>query len=203
MKTLLIHPKDTTTDFLCKSYNDDFTLIRTNISKSLLLKLIRSHDLIIMMGHGTDKGLIGFDKYVIDSSLADELRKKICVCIWCYASDFVKKYELETPFSTGMFISEIDEVYLEGLNYSEDYLELRSSNYHFSRLLKNSFHDLDFQQLIKHYNTKICHACEGKGVTEYGICNNCLGECVINRETPIFKFNSERFYFNTKLKIKR
>ena len=78
MKTLIIHPKDITTDFLCKSYNDDFTLIRTNISKSLLLKLIRSHDLIIMMGHGTDKGLIGFDKYVIDSSLIDELRKKIC-----------------------------------------------------------------------------------------------------------------------------
>ena len=58
---------------------------------SLLLKLIRSHDLIIMMGHGTDKGLLGFDKYVIDSSLIDELRKKICICIWCYASDFVKK----------------------------------------------------------------------------------------------------------------
>ena len=177
MKTLLIHPKDTTTDFLCKSYNDDFTLIRTNISKSLLLKLIRSHDLIIMMGHGTDRGLIGFDRYIIDSSLVDELRKKICICIWCYASDFVKKYNLKTPFSTGMFISEIDEVYLEGLNKEGDYIELQMSNYYFPRFLYHAFKDFDFIKLKERYDKYPNGA-----------------------NFEIFKFNSERFYSNIILK---
>lgn len=59
MKTLVIHPKDQTTDFLSVIYDDkDWTIINTNVSKSYLKTQIKSHDRIVMLGHGTDKGLL-------------------------------------------------------------------------------------------------------------------------------------------------
>ena len=60
MKTLVIHPKDSTTDFLSDIYIDkEWTLITKNVSKKILKESIKEHDRIIMLGHGTEKGLIG------------------------------------------------------------------------------------------------------------------------------------------------
>ena len=109
MKTLVIHPKDSTTDFLSEIYSDkDWTVINTNTSKKLLKEQIKAHDRIVMLGHGTEKGLLGFGKFVIDSNCAYLLREKICVCIWCNSDGFVNKYGLK-GFYTGMIISEYEE----------------------------------------------------------------------------------------------
>ena len=153
MKVLVIHPKDVTTDFLSNSYNSDFTVIRTEISDTILKKLIRSHDIIIMMGHGTQDGLIGFGRTYIGSDFVDDLRKKFCICIWCYASDFAQKYKLRTLFSTGMFISEMEEAYLEGLRNISNF-DLSSSNYEFANALSRSFEDLSqnvFNTILGYY----------------------------------------------------
>ena len=56
MKTLVIHPKDLTTDFLCEIYaNTDYTVISRHPGNSKLKELIKSHDRIVMLGHGTEE----------------------------------------------------------------------------------------------------------------------------------------------------
>ena len=78
MKTLVIHPQDSTTDMLSVIYdNKDWTVITTNVSKSHLKMQIKNHDRIVMLGHGTELGLIGFNHYVIDSKFVYLLRDKI------------------------------------------------------------------------------------------------------------------------------
>src|ERR1035437_860766 len=109
MKTLVIHPPDASTDFLKVIYEGkDWALINTNPSTKFLKEQINLHDRIIMLGHGTEEGLLGFGRYVIDSTLVYLLREKECVAVWCNADQFVGKYGLK-GFYTGMIISEIDE----------------------------------------------------------------------------------------------
>jgi hypothetical protein len=58
MKTLVIHPKDDSTYFLSTIYEGkDWTIINDR-GKSLLKKLIKTHDRIIMMGHGCEKAYL-------------------------------------------------------------------------------------------------------------------------------------------------
>lgn len=112
MKTLIIHPKDNTTDFLCDIYKDlHCTIINTQVSKSALKETIKNHDRIVMLGHGDEYGLYGFGTYVITSQLVYLLREKECVAIWCNADVFFKKYSLTGIFS-GMIISEYEEAML-------------------------------------------------------------------------------------------
>jgi hypothetical protein len=162
MKVLVIHPQDSTTDFLCPTYTKDFTVIRTEIGDSLLKSLIRQHDVIIMMGHGDTRGLYGFDRHIVDASFVDELRKKICICIWCYAADFVEHYDLKSPFSTGMFISESEEADALGEEYDEG--DIEESNFWFTEALKGFFSDLekyDYKKLNRCYNVGL------NSITEY------------------------------------
>lgn len=49
MKTLVIHPKDTTTDFLCEIYKEqNWKVINYEISRVQLKKEIKQHDRITM-----------------------------------------------------------------------------------------------------------------------------------------------------------
>lgn len=136
MKTLVIHPKDPTTDFLSEIYSDkDWSVITQNISKKSLKENIKSHDRIVMLGHGTEKGLLGFNHFIIDSNLIYLLKEKICVSIWCNADVFVKKYQLK-GFYTGMIISDYDEAYTFGVN--ANYEALQESNKDFAFAIKES-----------------------------------------------------------------
>lgn len=138
MKTLVIHPKDPTTDFLCDIYSDkNWTIINKHISKSDLRKQINSHDRIVMLGHGSEHGLFDLynKRFVIDSKWVDMLRKKECVCIWCNANIFFEKYKL-TGFYTGMIVSEIMEAYLYSLPTDIDLIE--ESNKLFATSIKES-----------------------------------------------------------------
>lgn len=176
MKVLVIHPNDKTTNFLCPAYVRDFTTIRTNIGDALLKSLIRQHDIIIMMGHGDEKGLFGHGRYIVTSDFVYELRNKTCIYIWCHASDFVKKYSLKTPFATGMFISEVDEAYLEGVKFEGD--DIYDSNYWFVEGLEVFFLNIldktyKIEDLSDHYKI---------GLKE--------------KENNIIQFNVEQFYSN-------
>ena len=136
MKTLIIHPNDNSTDFLAKSYSDlDCTLITDNYyGRSKLKELIKKHDRVIMMGHGSPSGLYTADyNTIIDSSLVYLLRDKICVCIWCYANEFFNKYELK-GYATGMIISEVEEAYDLGVKCTS--MEVSDSNKLFTDSLK-------------------------------------------------------------------
>ena len=125
MKTLVIHPKDRTTDFLKPIYeNIPNATILTEGLKSDVIELIKEHDRIIMMGHGSPWGLFGvgrfregqyYPNYVIDNETVHALLpKKQNVFIWCNADKFVNRHELK-GFYSGMFISEVSEASFCGL----------------------------------------------------------------------------------------
>jgi len=108
-KTLFIHIKDPSTDFLARIYKDvkKCTIVRTVLPIDVMNNLIKSHDQVVMMGHGCSNGLFGdAPTYIIDEQHVDALAQKDNnVFIWCYASKFAERHNLR-GFSTGMFISE-------------------------------------------------------------------------------------------------
>ena len=110
MKTIVIHPEDTSTDFLKEIYRGKPWDIVTDLSLSEqeLLVTLATYDRIILMGHGSPHGLFGGGGLIITEESVPLLLQKETVCIWCHADKFVKQHGL-TGFYTGMFISEIDE----------------------------------------------------------------------------------------------
>ena len=112
-KTLVIHPKDDSTDFLKGIYADlpGTIVVDFSLGKKDLKILIGMCHRIIMLGHGSSNGL--FDSlqksYLVDGNLAGCLKEKEYIGIWCYASDFAKKYSIP-GFWSGMYISEIPEI---------------------------------------------------------------------------------------------
>lgn len=147
IRTIIIHPKDPTTDFLSVIYEDkDWTVINTNVSDQTLKNQIESHDRIIMMGHGTEKGLIGFDRYIIDSDWAYILREKQCVYIWCNADKFVEKHNLKGLY-TGMIISEYEEAVMYGIPTNSHWI--KESNTDLALAIKYSIDNENALQSIK------------------------------------------------------
>jgi len=142
MKTLVIHPKDSSTDFLKPIYENisSKTVITRGATPEQLVKLIESHDRIMMMGHGSPSGLFSVGNFpswglIINESHADLLRSKgsNVVCIWCNADQFVKEHNLK-GFYTGMFISEVEEAIYSGVGIvPQD--EVSHSNDTFAQLL--------------------------------------------------------------------
>ena len=119
MSPLIIHPQDRSTDFLKVIYATipNKTVISGGIDKNELLELIRNHDRIIMLGHGTSLGLLSVgqfpnsDPYIIDRSTVEFISHKTeNIFIWCDADQFVQRHGLY-GFYTGMFISEIIETF--------------------------------------------------------------------------------------------
>lgn len=168
MNTLAIHPEDKTTEFLAEIYSDKSwtVIVDSNISKKALKEAIKSHERIIMLGHGTKYGLLGYRRLVIDSSWVYLLREKTCVCIWCNADQFVNKYGFN-GFYTGMIISEIEEAQEYGIPITEE--ELVHSNKLFAEAVRQSIDSEDIVQNIK---------------------NIYVGS------SPVINFNRSRIYFN-------
>jgi hypothetical protein len=137
-ETLVIHPKDLTTDFLSDIYSDkEWDIINYDCSDSLLKNQIKKHGRIIMMGHGIPFGLLGYSKLVINSNFIYLLRdlNKYYVYIWCNADMFVKKYDL-FGFYTGMIVSEVMEAKFFNINTTYD--QINYSNMLFARSIKDA-----------------------------------------------------------------
>ena len=116
MRTLIIHPKDKTTDMLEHVYENhpEYTVCRDGgINRKELMELIETHDRIIMMGHGLPQGLIAStrDRFLVDDSFAPLLKTKDTVSIWCFSDEYFRRHGI-TGFHTGMIISEVNEEYL-------------------------------------------------------------------------------------------
>jgi hypothetical protein len=172
MKTLVIHPKDISTDFLSPIYEGHgWTVIRHNVSKSVLKREIKLHDRIIMLGHGTHQGLIGFGAFAIDSTFVYLLRQKDTVCVWCNADEFVKKYDLR-GFYTGMIISEPEEARLFCVPYTAQ--EIAESNYLFANAVALAIGSSNPEEVAK---------------TTY------LGD------SPVTQFNRENIYYRATVSL--
>lgn len=169
MKTLVIHPDDRSTDFLKLIYEGkDYTIVTDHEvlqSRKRVAELIKSHDRIMMMGHGYPGGLFFT---AINPEMVYLLREKECVCIWCNANMFVEKYGLK-GFSTSMFCSEYSECFYVGVKDVKDGM-VEISNEVFASIM-SKYVDEDVN--VIHQNV----------TQEYGI----LGEV-----NPVAMYNNDR-----------
>ena len=187
MKTLVLHPDDRSTDFLKPIYANikRKTVIVKDTSRDVLLALIRSHDMIIMLGHGSSSGLfnvsgIGKGVMVIGESIVEELRGKQLIAIWCNCDQFIERHDLNALYS-GMFISEVSEARYCGVQGDQAMVD--ESNSTFAVLLGNMLSetsmDLEktFDMVLESYEE--------------------LGEV-----NTVAKYNSDRFYYS-KVNVKQ
>lgn len=152
MKTLVIHPEDHSTDFLKPIYANvtNATIVTGGVTKEDVAEMIKTHDRVMMMGHGSPFGLFSVGKfkskpyivngvsygsaYVIDNEMVPLLNEKENnVFIWCNADKFVNKHDLK-GFYSGMFISEVGEAIYCGLPGTEQD-QVDASNNYFAELL--------------------------------------------------------------------
>jgi len=181
MKTLVIHPDDRSTDFLKPIYTNikSKTVLTKDVSQNKLTSLIRSHDTIIMLGHGSIDGLfnvsrIGWGTYVIGRGLVEQLRGKQLIAIWCNADKFIELHQLPALYS-GMFISEVSEARYCGVQ--SDQTTVDESNNTFAVLLGNMLGTMPV-------DLKTVHSMVGESYEELGEINT------------VAKYNSERWYCN-------
>ena len=183
MKTLIIHPEDSSTTFLDIVYENilNKTVITGGVSKAEVQQLIREHDRVMMMGHGSPGGLFNTSAnptpftncggYIIDQQMVPLLKEKTDnVFIWCYADKFVDVFKLK-GFYSGMFISEVREAYCCGLPGTEQD-QVDESNYGFVNIIGKYINE----------NTSTIHENVRK---EYGL---------IATENPVALYNYNRLY---------
>ena len=163
MKTLVIHPSDETTTFLKLIYKDiDCTVINERVSNKILKESIKSHDRIIMLGHGTEKGLFNSDyNTIIDGSYVYLLREKECVCVWCNADVFFEKHKLK-GFYTGMIISDYYEANMFCVNATND--EIEYSNRIFAEIVAKHL-STDYKKMAD--NVKAEYSSDTNGVIQF------------------------------------
>jgi len=165
IKTLVIHPEDSSTSFLDAVYKDtDWTIFTKNHihNQEELISLVEQHDRIIMMGHGTPEGLLGKFKYLIDYRHAPLLKQKEVVCMWCNAHAYFCRYGFK-GFFTGMIISEEIEAKYLGVEYKEG--DVDESNVLFTKALKDSIQNTPKDMCDK--MKEIYVPSEGNKVMEY------------------------------------
>ncbi len=85
MQTIVIHPEDESTGFLKPIYiKITCTIIRGNCTKEMVYNKEKTHDRIIMLGHGPPSGLFavgqfineGRETYIIDQTFVNLLKEK-------------------------------------------------------------------------------------------------------------------------------
>ncbi len=182
IRTLIIHPDDKTTKFLTGIYENipNKTVITGGVNQEELVQLIKEHDRVMMMGHGSPNGLFKAgsfpeveETFVINKSHVALLNEKEeNVFIWCNADMFVNFYELK-GFYTGMFISEVDEAYYCGLpGTTQDIVD--ESNYGFTNIIKKHINE----------NRNVIHENVKKEYAE------------LSESNPVALYNYNRLYTN-------
>jgi hypothetical protein len=179
-KVLIIHPKDDSTTFLDIVYEGipNKTVITGGMSKDDVKELIKEHDQIMMMGHGSPSGLFAMGQflntkggYIIDREMVSLLKEKTdSVFIWCNADRFVEPHGLD-GFYSGMFISEVGEAYYCGLPGTNQE-SVDESNYGFVNIIGKYINE-DIEPLYE------------KVTQEYGL---------IAQENPVALYNHKRLY---------
>ena len=161
MKTLVIHPEDSSTDFLCPIYEtiQYKTVIRKGYSKKEIAEQIQIYDRVVMLGHGCPDGLFSVGQFKTDNSLIIDnsfncllAEKEENIYVWCHANKFVERHNLK-GFYTGMFVSEFLEVVHYELPLVEDDV-IEESNYGFSSIVSKYVNDsksLIYKKVLEEY----------------------------------------------------
>lgn len=124
--TLVIHPKDPTTDCLGVIYEGrSWTVIRDfNTPADEIARQMAMHDRIILLGHGSPAGLMAgslikrpdgkevfnrFSRLIVSELHAPILQEKETISIWCNSDAFFRTFKAGRGLHTGMIISEVGE----------------------------------------------------------------------------------------------
>ena len=133
---LVIHPKDKTTAMLSALYDGLEAQVvidyRTTKEMGRLLHHVSTQERIMLLGHGSDKGLFfrkddskdEFDKVIVSHAHAYHLRKHggNIVAVWCNADQFALAEGLHGLFS-GMIVSELSESLLYQVETTQEELD--------------------------------------------------------------------------------
>jgi hypothetical protein len=181
MKTLVIHPKDKSTDFLETVYKniENKTVVRGGMSKTEVDEMIQNHDRVMMMGHGLPYGLMSVGQFhgthglIIDETTVKYLKEKDnSVFIWCNADQFVNHFKLK-GFYSGMFISEVGEANCCGISKpNQDMVDISNDT---------------FVNIISHYINEDKQVIHDKVTKEYGL---------LAIDNPVALYNNTRLYIN-------
>jgi hypothetical protein len=171
-KVLVIHPNDSSTDFLKPIYANipNATVVRGGVTRADVDQEIIKHDRIIMLGHGSPGGLFSIGEFfgngggfIISHGTADLLRDKECIFIWCNADKFVNEHNLKGLYS-GMFISEVGEAEYCGTPSSQEVVT-ESNDYFANELGKVS--NLDLNEIHSYIKTNYGVLAESNDVANY------------------------------------
>ena len=144
---LVIHPKDKTTAMLSALYDglEAQVVIDCRSTKEMghLLRHVSTQERIMLLGHGSDKGLFfraddskdEFDKIIVGHPHAFHLRNHggNIVAVWCNADQFARAEGLKGLF-TGMIITELSEALLYHVETTQ--VELDCENVKLARRLR-------------------------------------------------------------------
>lgn len=180
---LVIHPTDRTTEMLSILYEGfEAKLIESDCSNKEMGHLLRHtspSERIMLLGHGSDKGLFyrdddtkdEFDKIIVGHPHAFHLRNhgSNIIGIWCHAVEFAKKEGLHGLFS-GMIISEMSEAEKYGVTTDKESMD-RTNRIMFTQL----------RRLLD----------DGTPLHEIPECLRALD----TTQSELSRFNYERFYF--------
>lgn len=133
---LVIHPKDNTTAMLSALYDGLEALVVDDLRSTKeighLLHHVSTQERIMLLGHGSDKGLFfraddskdEFDKIIVGHCHAYHLRKHggNIVAVWCNANLFARAEGLHGLF-TGMIVSELNEARLYQIETTQEELD--------------------------------------------------------------------------------
>lgn len=145
---LVIHPKDRTTLMLQLLYKAwEVQLIDQSFSKKEICHVLNHtsvYDRIMLLGHGSDKGLFSrdndeeevFNRLIVSHSHARYLRKHggNLIGMWCNADLFAESEGLHGLF-TGMIISELNEALVYDVETTQE--ELNRENIKLTQRLRS------------------------------------------------------------------
>lgn len=134
---LVIHPEDSSTDFLSALYEnvEGVTCLRGDESRKTLTKILYHRpagETFLLLGHGNRDGLFrkeddGYHCYV-GRSMAYCLKRHPVIGVWCHANLFAEAVSLHGLF-TGMVVSEMEEARQYCVKTTEDELERENLRY--------------------------------------------------------------------------
>ncbi len=179
IKTLIIHPADSTTDFLCPIYAGipNKTVITGGLTIEEVKAKISQADSLICCGHGSPWGLFSSGQfmakeYIIDDSHADLLKLKTrTIYIWCFADMFVQHHKIN-GFYTGMFVSSMEEAeYWMDDSATQELID--ESNDSFGQILS--------QHIMEEPSVRFDNVME-----QYGL---------VAEKNPVAQYNKQQLYF--------
>ena len=132
---IVVHPCDPSTRMLCEIYKgiEGVTLFDSWKQRREILKAIAAaprDEPILLLGHGCPWGLLDMRHGIVIGDADAELLKDRpnLVGIWCYASSYAYTHGLKGFFS-GMFISELPEAIVNGVDASAIEIDDKAWNF--------------------------------------------------------------------------